>query len=121
VRARSYKYINTGHDDCRLIEGPQEATVAYFNTSKGYNQGYPLEIKVVNCQVVEIDFPKGGHLDMHHIDPTEIDDGGDAEIMDDEGRDWHIHFDSSKEGNDRSDSDDDQEKKRVEQDNESNI
>jgi len=45
-----------------------------------------------SCQVVELDFPKGGWLDNDHFDPADLDDNGDANFEDDEGREFGINI-----------------------------
>jgi hypothetical protein len=103
--AKSYKAINQDAGNCQVSDGEHEADVEYANPNTGYSKEYTLNIQVENCQVIEIDFPKGGWLDMHHIDPTEINENGDASLTDDEGREWNIHFDSDQNSNESKDDD----------------
>ena len=49
-------------------------------------------MQVENCQVIEIDFPKGGYLDDSHIDPADIDEEGNASITHDRGRTFEVHL-----------------------------
>ena len=104
--ARTYKSINSEAGDCGISDGSHQARVEYANPKTGYSTEYDLDVTVENCQVIEIDFPKGGYLDLHHIDPTEIDDQGNAELTDDRGREWNIHFDSDEKDNDEDDDSD---------------
>src|SRR5579863_5995240 len=105
-KAGSFKPINKERGDCGLSDGEHEADVDYTNPNTNYTKEYTLNIQVQNCQVVEIDFPKGGWLDMHHIDPTEIDENGDASLTDDKGREWTIHFETDQKDDDRDDESD---------------
>lgn len=82
-----------GGGDCGFEDGTHSASVDYLNYKTGYSNTYELEVVVKDCQVVEIDFPKGGWLDGDHIDPTDIDDSGDASIIDDKGRSFDVHID----------------------------
>jgi hypothetical protein len=104
--ARSFKPIEQDAGNCGLSDGEHEAEVEYTNPNTNYSKEYTLNIQVENCQVVEIDFPKGGWLDMHHIEPTEIDENGDASLTDDKGREWSIHFDTDQKDDDSDDGSD---------------
>jgi hypothetical protein len=106
AEARSYKELNEEEGDCGISDGQHEADVEYTNPRTNYTHDYTLDIQVENCQVIEIDFPKGGWLDMHHIDPSEIDENGDASLTDDKGREWHIHFDSDQKDDQKKTDDD---------------
>lgn len=81
------------HPDCGIEDGTYPASVDYNNSSTGYNATYTLDVVVENCEVTEIDFPKGGYLDDDHIDATPIDENGDASVEDDRGRTFDVHID----------------------------
>ena len=78
---------------CKFRDGTHSATVEYFNPDTGYEATYTLDVEVANCEVTEIDFPKGGWLNGDHIDATEIDSDGDASVEDDRGRSFDVHID----------------------------
>jgi hypothetical protein len=90
---RSHTGINQDDDSgCGVEDGTQSATINYFNPTTGYNATYTLNVEVENCQVIQIDFNNGGYLDADHIDPTDIDENGDASIEDDRGRSFDVHI-----------------------------
>jgi len=100
---------NEGSDDCGFNDDTYPATVEYNNPETGHNATYDLDVVVEDCQVVEIDFPKGGWLDGDHIDATDLDENGDASVEDDKGRTFDVHIDESnkKEKEDKSSDDED--------------
>jgi hypothetical protein len=79
-------------NDCGVEDGTQSATIDYFNPATGYSATYSLNVEVENCQVIQIDFNNGGYLDDDHIEPTDIDENGDASIEDDKGRTFEVHI-----------------------------
>jgi hypothetical protein len=78
--------------DCEYEDGTHSATVDYYNPETGHNAEYDLEVEVQDCEVIQINFPKGGWLDSDHISPTALDENGNATIEDDQGRTWEIHL-----------------------------
>lgn len=79
-------------NSCGYEDGTHSATVDYNNPETGYNATYTLDVQVADCEVTEIDFPKGGWLDDTHIAPAEVDEDGDASIEDDRGRTFDVHI-----------------------------
>jgi len=104
IAPRRYRSRDNDDDDeddddeddnsCHISDGTHSATVEYTNPDTGYETTYTLDVVVTRCEVIEIDFPKGGWLDGHHIDPTELDDDGNASIEDDRGRTFDVHIDN---------------------------
>lgn len=80
-------------DDCKFDDGSYSATVDYYNPETGYSQTYTLEVDVEDCQVIQINFPKGGWLDEDHISPAEIDEEGNASIDGENGKTYEVHLD----------------------------
>jgi hypothetical protein len=83
---------NDTEDDCSVDDGTQPAKIDYFNPKTGYSATYLLHVEVENCRVIQIDFNNGGYLDSDHIDPADIDEDGDASIVDDKGRRFEVHI-----------------------------
>lgn len=79
-------------NDCVFEDGSHSATVRYYNPNTGFKNTYELEVDVSDCEIIRINFPKGGWLDEDHIQPTEIDEDGEATIEDDQGRIWEIQL-----------------------------
>lgn len=79
-------------DECKFKDGVHSATVEYYNPETGHSASYDLEVDVEDCQVTTIYFPKGGWLDDSHINPSQLDDGGDASLEDDKGRRFDVHI-----------------------------
>jgi hypothetical protein len=82
----------TGSDGA-YDDGTHSATVDYYNPETGHSATYDLEVEVQDCEVIRIEFPRGGWLDSDHISPTALDDNGEATIEDDRGRTWEVHLD----------------------------
>jgi hypothetical protein len=80
--------------ECKFEDGTYSATVDYINPSTGYSQTYSLDVEVVDCQVVQIDFPNGGWLDESHISAADIDENGDASVDGEEGKTYQVHIDN---------------------------
>lgn len=78
---------------CKYEDGFHQATVKYYNPDTDFSNTYTLDVKVKDCHVVEIDFPKGGWLDEDHIDATDIENDGTCTIEDDQGRSFDIQID----------------------------
>ena len=92
--SESHKEITGNDSGCGLEDGTHSATVSYFNPDTDYSATYSLQVEVEDCQVIQIDFPNGGYLDNDHIDPTDIDEDGDASVEDDRGRNFEVHIDN---------------------------
>ena len=92
----NYESIDESQEEtepgCEYKDGTHSATVDYYNPETGYNTTYDLEVEVQDCEVIQINFPKGGWLDSDHISPTALDENGNATIEDDQGRTWEIHL-----------------------------
>ena len=80
-------------NDCKYEDGTHSATVDYFNPETGHIATYDLEVEVEDCEVTQINFPKGGWMDDDHIAPTALNEDGKATIEDDQGRTWEIQLD----------------------------
>lgn len=85
---------NQVSSECDIEDGTYAATVDYSNPETGYSQTYTLDVDVENCQVIQINFPKGGWLDDDHIDAAEIDEDGNASVSGENGRTYDIHIDN---------------------------
>ena len=79
---------------CKIEDGTYSATVDYHNPETGYSQTYTLDVEVQDCQVVEIDFPKGGWLDEDHISPADLDEDGNANVDGEDGKTYDVHIDN---------------------------
>lgn len=79
---------------CDFEDGIHRATVDYYNPDTDFSNTYMLDVEVEDCQVVKIEFPKGGWLDSDHIEPTEIENDGSCSIEDDEGRTYSIQIEN---------------------------
>ena len=92
-RLRPILKSNEGNQtDCGYDDGSYSAEVDYYNPKTGFTNTYELNVQVQDCNIIEIDFPKGGWLDSDHIDPTAIDEDGNASIEDDQGRNFDVHL-----------------------------
>ena len=96
----SYNRNNTNDEDdessssCKIEDGTYSATVDYNNPETGYSNTYTLDIDVESCQVVQINFPKGGWLDEDHIDAADIDEDGNASVSGENGKTYEVHIDN---------------------------
>ena len=84
----------TSNDGCRFEDGTHSATVDYSNSETGYNQTYTLDVEVENCEVVQINFPRGGWLDSDNITPGELEEDGSCTIVCEEGKTYEIQIDN---------------------------
>lgn len=84
------------YDDngCKFEDGTHSATVDYYNPETGYSQTYTLDVEVENCEVVQINFPKGGWLDLDHISPAELDENSTCTIDGEEGKTYKVKIDN---------------------------
>ena len=78
--------------DCGYEDGTYQATVVYKNSKTGYSTTYTLDVEVEDCQVVQINFPNGGHLDSDHILSGELDESGSASIKGEIGKSYEVHL-----------------------------
>lgn len=85
---------NSDNDGCKFENGTHSATVDYFNPETGYSKTYTLDVEVQDCEVVQINFPKGGWLDNDHITPAEIDSDGSCNIDGENGKTYEIQIDN---------------------------
>ncbi|MDO4728467.1 MAG: hypothetical protein Q4B43_05615 [Bacteroidota bacterium] len=69
------KFVNV-LQNCRYTDSTYIAKVTYYNPKTDYTGIYTLDVKVQNCKVVQINFPKGGWVDEDHIRPTELNSNG---------------------------------------------
>ena len=80
-------------DGCKFTDGSHTATVEYTNSETGYSQTYTLDVEVEGCEVVQINFPKGGWLDSDHITPAELEKDGSCTIEGENGKTYEIQID----------------------------
>ncbi|NWJ49568.1 MAG: hypothetical protein HXX14_01775 [Bacteroidetes bacterium] len=86
--------ISSDNDNgCKYKDGTYSATVDYNNPETGYSQTYTLDVEVRDCQVVQINFPKGGYLDEDHISPADLDENGNASVEGEDGKTYEIQID----------------------------
>jgi len=78
---------------CKIEDGTYSATVDYNNPETGYSATYTLDVEVQDCQVVQIDFPSGGHLDEDHISPADLDEDGHASVDGEDGKTYEVQID----------------------------
>jgi hypothetical protein len=81
-------------NDCSFEDGTHSASVDYYNPNTGHSATYTLEVEVEDCEVTTIHFPNGGWLDDSHISPAELNEDGDAELEDEQGRTFSVHIDN---------------------------
>lgn len=79
---------------CKYEDGTYSAIVDYYNPETGYSQTYTLDVEVESCEVVQIDFPKGGWLDSDHITPAELDKDGNCTVDGKDGKTYEIQIDN---------------------------
>ena len=89
-KTKIYPFNKNDVSFCRIEDGTHKAHVEYFNPETAYHAWYTLDVKVENCKVKQIDFPKGGWLDESHISPTLLDECGNATVEDDQGRIYDV-------------------------------
>lgn len=85
---------NSDETACKFEDGTHSATVDYTNPETGFSQTYTLDVEIENCEVVQINFPKGGWLDSDHITPSEIDENGSCSIEGENGKTYEIQIDN---------------------------
>jgi hypothetical protein len=77
---------------CKFDNGKHAATANYYNPDTKYSATYELEVYVLNCKIIRINFSNGGWLDKDHIQPVEIDRNCNAMLKDDRDRIWKVHL-----------------------------
>jgi hypothetical protein len=85
---------------CGIPDDTLSATIDYYNPETGFSNTYTLNVVVNDCEVIEIDFPKGGWLDEDHINAAQIDEEGNATVEDDQGRTFEVHIDKGEQNSD---------------------
>lgn len=85
---------NTLSSDCGLDDGTYSSTVEYNNPETGYSATYTLDVDVEDCQVVQINFPNNGYLDLDHISAADIDEDGNANVDGENGKTYEIQIDN---------------------------
>ena len=86
--------IEDNSSGCKFEDGNYIATVDYNNSETGYSATYSLDVKVRDCQVVQINFPNDGYLDEDHISYTDIDEDGRASVDGEDGKSYEIQIDN---------------------------
>lgn len=77
---------------CKFDDGTYNATVVYNNSKTGYSATYTLDIEVIGCQIVKINFPNGGYLDEDYITYADIDENGNATVDGEGGKTYEIQI-----------------------------
>ena len=85
---------NKSSSVCNFEDGTYSATVDYNNSETGYSKTYMLDVEVQDCQIVQINFPNGGHLDSDHISYADIDEDGYASVDGEDGKTYEIQIDN---------------------------
>ncbi len=80
------------YGNCNYDDGRYSANVDYHNDDTGFSNSYSLEIEVENCEVVQINFPKGGWLDSDHISPAELDEDGRCTVYGEHGKVYEVEI-----------------------------
>jgi hypothetical protein len=74
-------YNGFSESDCNFSDGTYSSSVDYYNPETDYSHTYTLDVEVEDCQVIQIDFPKGVWLDEDHISFADLDENGEATVM----------------------------------------
>jgi hypothetical protein len=77
---------------CKFEDGTHSASVNYHNSRTGYSTTYTLDVEVQDCQIVQINFPNGGHLDEDHISAADLDEDGNASVEGEDGKSFEIQI-----------------------------
>lgn len=95
VEYENEKCSYASDDEVEVVykDGIYTATVDYYNPNTVYYATYTLDVEVVDGQVVQINFPKGGWLDEDHIIPGYLDEDGSCTISAYDGMTYEIHID----------------------------
>jgi hypothetical protein len=87
------------HEEYDLIQEPEgypdgryTATVDYYNPETEYYATYTLDVEVEDNYVTIIYFNNGGYLDYDHIDPSELNENGNALIEGEEGKTYNVQI-----------------------------
>lgn len=78
---------------CGFVDDSYTASVQYHNPDTDYSATYILTVEVEDCEVVRINFPKGGWLDDSHITPAELDEYGRAVVHGEDGKTYEVEID----------------------------
>jgi major membrane immunogen (membrane-anchored lipoprotein) len=106
IQYQSNPSVDIGHDievkadkgkkpekkTCNFTDGMHAATVDYYNPKTEHTAKYDLQVQVKDCKIVQLNFPNGGWLDEDHIQPTDLNEEGGANLKDDKGRIWKVHM-----------------------------
>jgi len=84
----------TNSSGCKFEDGTYSATVDYSNSETGYSATYTLDVEVQDCQIVQINFPNDGYLDVDHISYADIDEDGNASVDGEDGKSYEIQIDN---------------------------
>lgn len=82
----------TNSSECTLDDGSYSAVVDYTNDETGYSTQYTLDVDVLNCQIVQINFPNDGYLDEDHITYADIDENGKANVDGENGKSYIVQI-----------------------------
>lgn len=82
----------TNSSECTLDDGSYSAVVDYTNDETGYSAQYTLDVDVLNCQIVQINFPNDGYLDEDHITYADIDENGKANVDGENGKSYKVQI-----------------------------
>lgn len=85
---------NSAATDCGFEDGSYTATVDYNNERTGHTATYTLDVDVVDCEVVQINFPNGGYVDEDHITAAVIDQEGKAIVEGEKGKTYEIQLEN---------------------------
>ncbi len=78
---------------CKFHDGVYSASVDYNNSETGYSATYVLNVEVLDCRVVEIDFPDNSSLDDDHISAADLNIEGIATVKGEEGKTFEVQLD----------------------------
>lgn len=88
-----YQAEDEDENDCGYIDGEHSATVDYTNPETGFSNTYTLDVEVEDCEITQINFPKGGWLDSDHITSERLDEDGNCTIEGENGKRYEVQID----------------------------